>query len=89
MWVVDRNNGQARVFIVAPEGQAGDLAIGPNREFSGPPSCRTSTCWPSTRSPASATPARFPLGDAIELAHLVSLSAVTIDARLPPVTASP
>jgi sugar lactone lactonase YvrE len=33
MWVVDRNNGSARVFIAAPEGQADDIAIGPKGEL--------------------------------------------------------
>jgi sugar lactone lactonase YvrE len=33
MWVVDRANGQARVFIAAPEGQADDIAIGPRGEL--------------------------------------------------------
>ena len=33
MWVVDRNNGAARVFIAAPEGQADDIAIGPKGEL--------------------------------------------------------
>ena len=33
MWVVDRRNGSARVFIAAPEGQADDIAIGPKGEL--------------------------------------------------------
>ncbi len=33
MWVVDRNSGEAKVFIAAPEGQADDIAIGPKGEL--------------------------------------------------------
>jgi streptogramin lyase len=33
MWVVDRQNGAARVFIPAPQGQADDIAIGPKGEL--------------------------------------------------------
>ena len=33
LWVVDRNTGQARVLIGAPEGQADDIAIGPKGEM--------------------------------------------------------
>ena len=33
MWEVDRNNGVAKVFIGAPEGQADDIAVGPKGEL--------------------------------------------------------
>ena len=33
MWEVDRKSGAAKVFIGAPEGQADDIAIGPNGEL--------------------------------------------------------
>jgi len=33
MWEVDRYTGAARVYIAAPEGQAGDIAIGPKGEL--------------------------------------------------------
>lgn len=33
IWEIDRRTGAARVFIPAPEGQADDIAIGPNGEM--------------------------------------------------------
>ncbi len=33
MWEVDRKTGAAKIIIPAPEGQADDIAVGPNNEL--------------------------------------------------------
>ena len=33
LWEVDRNTGAAKILIAGPEGQADDIAIGPNGEM--------------------------------------------------------